>query len=757
MRTLTTLFEAEKNKKTGASPVWILKIPFVAGTLYLSDRLFTYAGITITPWIASWGGIDEDISNSLTMPMVSDFSAGIIIDPDAATDIHDLLWSESVETLDCELYQWFEGLNVATDPMVKVWTGNIINFEKQSELVYQVDLVDQSVKVDQYPGRVGSLVDYSNMALDDVGYQFNILYGSVVKVPALRLDVGKKTSLIAAITAAAVDFYLTDGTGFVNGSDILIDGEQIHITTISTNHITACSRGYNSTTAAAHSASALVLEKKTTAVFLFADHPVKSIDTIYALRADGVPVDVTSLCTKYTGQGGANDLTGYAAMAVITCPGYITFNQAVALGLTDSITVSDNIAVTATTNVPSQVGVFYTGCPAVVSNSVSTDTATKVALPAGPSYSDYYLEICWFGTCSVLPIGASKTIALELSNGVSINLCSVTTAGIVPISASTQIVALGNQADRTASLSGGGGADGTWSISVTSVKICASAIPAISTSKSGAASKSGTVVLTNNNLTNFAVGDKLLVTGQGYQDGGAALIERPDLVIEHFLYTYAGWPNASFEHADAATALTADGYKFSAVINTRKKLKEWLAFMALQCRCWFRFAGGKAYLLYRTDTLTSDKTIAKFADNDDFTTTMRIKRSPLDEVVNVIHLYYQRDWTKDGREAYQAIIHVEDATSITAYGEKESADTFLFDFVRDATMADDLADFYLARYKDRKKVVAGEVYLDQIELEFADAVTLTEAGGILCEVRKVGVTPGNSGAMDKVILIAQEY
>lgn len=146
------------------------------------------------------------------------------------------------------------------------------------------------------------------------------------------------------------------------------------------------------------------------------------------------------------------------------------------------------------------------------------------------------------------------------------------------------------------------------------------------------------------------------------------------------------------------------------------------------------------------------------AMNDDNTTTLILRRSPLDEVINIVHLYYNRDWSRSaGREAYQAITRTENAASITAYGEKERPDTFLFDFVTDAAMAVDLRDFYLARYKDRKKVVNLTAFLDNFELEFADAVILASTGNLLCEVRKVGITPGESGMNDKVLFTAREY
>jgi len=181
--------------------------------------------------------------------------------------------------------------------------------------------------------------------------------------------------------------------------------------------------------------------------------------------------------------------------------------------------------------------------------------------------------------------------------------------------------------------------------------------------------------------------------------------------------------------------------------------------MALQCRCWFRFASGKAYLLYRTDTLTSDKTItaAMIGMLSNYATTVRISRSPLDEVVNYIDLYYKKDWSLSGDDAYQAISSTSDATSIAAYGQKDKPDTFKFDFVTSATMAADLRDFYLARYKDRKKVVKMGLFLDNAEMEFADAVTITPLGSLVCEVRNVAFQPGSATANDTIELTVREY
>jgi hypothetical protein len=766
MRAPTAAYETEKNKKTGAKPVWILKIPFAAGTVYLSDRVFDVTGWTsptptILPWIAAWGKIDEDIAGGLAQPIVSDFDAEIIIDPDAADDIHDLLWSETVETLKCELFLWFEGLDASTDPPILIWVGNIVDFERISELIYGVSLVDEGVRIDKHPGRVLSLADYANASLDDVGFQMPIVYGEVEKVPALRLDVAKKTSLIAAITAAATDFYLTDGTGIANGADILIDGEQIHITTITTNHITACTRGYNSTTAAVHSAGALVLEKQTTCVFLFADHPVKAIDNIYALRADGVPVDITSVCTKYTGQTGS-ELAGYSGMAVVTCPGYVTFAKAVALGLT-----VDEGSHAHDGNEQIIVWDFdtYTIDNAVTDpqNSIDKNFSTKAVFgaygkiyPLRAKYQEYdgaptYFRACM--TCGTVSGGMQFVYGGAICNGAQ-NSTTKSAWTAVP-------AGLDTWAEINAYTAG-------YSTGSTGNEVFELWVEFKYTPGINAGPASGVdVTLTGNEITDVAVGDQLLISGDGYQDDGsgtitgtpAALIRYPTHVMKHLLYTYAAWPLSSFS-SDAGGPLSAKGYFFSAVLRERRTLRDWLNYMALQCRCWFRFAGGMAYLLYRPDSLVSDKTItaAMTRMETDYATTVRLTRSPLDEVINLVHLYYQRDWTKPaGREAYNAVTKATDATSVAAYGEKETADLFLFDFVRVAAMAEDLRDFYLARYKNRKKIVSATVFMDNMELEYADAVTFDALGSLLCEVQKVGMMPGNKETNDRIALTAREY
>ena len=231
--------------------------------------------------------------------------------------------------------------------------------------------------------------------------------------------------------------------------------------------------------------------------------------------------------------------------------------------------------------------------------------------------------------------------------------------------------------------------------------------------------------------------------------------------------TPTSYPVAAFSLAIAELTLNyvisspLEYYTFSIVIDTYAKLKTWLAKMAWECRCYFRFAAARAELLLRPDTLTSDKTITAHmtAMDSSYKTLTRKKRSRLEDVINKIEAHYHRDASKSGTEAYRGIYKNSDAVSIQRYGEKEKPEFFNFDFVQDDTMAASVADFYLARYKDRKKLIELDVFLDNSELEFADGITLEELGNLLCEVQQANVEPGSGRDMrnDRIHLVVKEY
>src|SRR3990167_1774482 len=180
MKTFSNNFANEKDKKTGASPVWILKCPFTTGTLYISDRRFSIpdwdGGITTKSWIKSFWMIDEDISPDMSSSKISNFELSIINDQNANPNIESILWNSSnnIEITDCELYLYFLGLYHEILPQ-KMWVGNIIDFKKEDELIYTLQLIDNAIKIDKYVGSKIDLSIYPSADPDDIGRVKNII------------------------------------------------------------------------------------------------------------------------------------------------------------------------------------------------------------------------------------------------------------------------------------------------------------------------------------------------------------------------------------------------------------------------------------------------------------------------------------------------------------------------------------------------------------------------------------------------------
>ncbi len=724
MKTFPANFTTEKSKKTGAAPVWLLKCPFATGTLYLSDVVFSVAswngGIATKSWVKEWGAIDEDISGDLSLTKVSDFSLQVIIDPGASPDIETIINDplNAIETTDIELYLWFRGLDPSTDPPQLMWVGNITEYTKLDELVYQLDLVDQSVKLNKYVGTLLNQDLFPRMDPADVGKMANIMMGSVKGVPCHAIIAGGVSTLTQAMTATATGSRtVADGSRFPDTGTfwVKIGDEIIKCTGASPTYIYVAARGEYDTTPAAHAVDEAVVEYAASGfTYLVADHQVVEIENVYVdgeLVTDGV--------TKYPGGHGA--WTTKAQVLLIHGP-------------YDPSPEFLNPASTA-------------GNAKDLSNSIDGDESTRtefgssaVALQVNFSASPRKDAV----------IKQEVEVVLEVPNNRTLNVTtgwapsSVTNTGGIKRVTFTKT---GGARTDTITFTGTVQPPTAYVYEVKPKKVYAYKINA--GAETAAKINVGSVVTVD-----------VLATGNAYH--------YPDIIIKNFLVTYAGWSTDNFI-TDAATVFTESPiYHFSVLLNEYKTLKEWLSKMAFQCRCYFRFAHGKAYLLYRPDTITSDKTItdAVVRMEDNFKTTVKVERSRLDEVINKINLRFCRDWARSGNAAYKYLCRGDathtggyDAASVARYGEKERADLFNFDFVILSAMAVDLQAFYLARYKDRKRIATMEIFLDNSELEFADGVTFAPLGNMLAEVQKVNITPGSGRDMtnDKIQLVIKEY
>ena len=783
-------YDQEAQKLRGAFPVWILKCPFPStGTIYISDQVFTIAGwdggITTKNWIRRWGQIDEDIESQQAATRVSDLSLDLLINPADDPTIHDILWTEAngVETVNCELYLWFKGIDAGTSPPRMKWAGNIVDYKKIDELGYTVQLIDQSVMVLSQPiGSLLSIADYPNADPDDIGKAIPIIYGSVAKAPALAVDAGWITTITEDISDSDTDIEVSDASGLEDGDVIQAEDEKIEIGTVSGNTLLSCTRAHDSTIATTHDKGISIGKIQTEYWYLIADHPVKAIGDIYV---DGVRQTGGDF-TKYI------DHSGQAKVKFTALP---------LLRKSVDVEVDDNAKVTDYTldhndginhnasHVEEQTASALYDYPYDAAWVEGVANRKRVARFTHPGIDYDQIKVALWARPLIHNGLTDDTIYIRLRQVVSPNTVSswqawayhpaggsfdksssvlldftAITTGDIEIeayheSSGTEQLVEWDTISCTRTIVSDAGVIGTGAASKTD---------AIKDKIDGG--KAYYVGLIGNSSADTVIGTRITANVDGYEDDGPgtytgtpnALIEQPDHVIKHILNIYGGLPVSSF-YTDASADFLSKGYKFAGLITEYPELKGLVRALAWQCRCWFRFSEAQAQLLYRPDSLVSDKTITPNMvrmDGDTGRTTLAGPwQSPLTDVLNEINLHYDRDWSKDGEDAYQALEAGSDSNSVTKYGLKANKELFFFDFVRESAMATDLVSFYIARYKDRHKEFSLETHLYNEALTFADGVELEMVDNLIVELMKVNFYPGSGRDMrvDRITLHLMEY
>ncbi len=335
-----------KDSVTGAAPVWILKLTVGGVNYYLSDMTISIAswegGITTKPWVAAWGSVQEGISNSLSEIRVSDFSLTCLIAPDSTPSMETLATEYVMEANPAELYLWFRGQDPVASPPVMKFRGYVKNIEIPDNTTVSLVIEDETVRLGKYIGTKIDRTAYPSADPDDVGRIIPIPYGSVSRLPALALEAGIQTSIPANISSTATSFPVSDATGLAVGQIIQADDEQMLIQGISGDTLTV-QRGVNGTIAASHLMGAVTWQRKNRFVYVVADCALDAIPKVYG-RVGEAEVDITAVCTRYLGTAG-NQLAGYEGRAVVTVPGYVTIQQAVALLINDGVSISDTLSI----------------------------------------------------------------------------------------------------------------------------------------------------------------------------------------------------------------------------------------------------------------------------------------------------------------------------------------------------------------------------------------------------------------------------
>lgn len=776
MRTFPAQFTAEMQKQTGACPLWIFEFIANGVTYYISDVVFDVApwGITTKAWIKTGGfaQLQEGISNAIDEFKISDLTLTGKIDPAASPNLRYLVKNYNIKASAVSLYLWFYGI---TDPPQEMFRGYIRKHPIPDETTVELYIQDETLRFERT--YVGELVDtqvYPNADPDDVGKMIPLPFGTVKKVLAVAVNAGKKTSLPANINAAVTSFLLSE-TGFTAGMTITVDEEEIYLNTVSGETVTSCVRGYNGTLAAVHQKAAVVWEKKTSFDYLVSSRPLDSLPKVYS-RIGQADLDITSICTRYTGKPG-NEHATYPGKAVVTVPGYITASQAIDLllndgigvndakGIVDGIGVSDTIGVTDTIGVATgshnhgttktvtdpQDAAWPSGLPASVTPSGYTTGNGSTTFPAAPAtgrisstftinlqcYGLANLQIWVNGTLQYNATPPSQTFSFSKKftdgNGLASNhigyvftgAVGVSPQGVTAVSAQrvveysdpvTSSAATGVSKTGTAAKSGAAAKSGTVALS-------------------GVVSKTGTVSLTGNSVANTLVGEAILV------DVADALTKPAD-VISWLAQTYCNLSSARL------VGDLPSFYEINGVIRESKRALEWFNVLAFECRCRFEMRLGSARIIYRPDTVTPVKTLA----------TCRISSGKKDyseddssftDIINKIDLLFDRDYSQDSA-SYRGIAKDKNQSSIDVHGVQERPDLFKFNFVTSQQMANHVLGFYLLYYAYQHWGHKFKTFLMDMDLEYADGVKLGFADNVTGEVIQVRPAPGQTTKNDVI-------
>ena len=257
------------------------------------------------------------------------------------------------------------------------------------------------------------------------------------------------TTLNGAINASVTSIVLTSAAGFAASGTIIIQDEEITYTAISTNTLTGCTRGANSTTAATHATATSVIQAKYTGLVrdasdgifklfknLGGDKPTSAInisDATFAyapLTLGSLIVNDTTSSTVYTEgalivKGGAgisgpiftNSTLTLGGTLAVNASGGITTNQST-FSLVNSTATTVNFAGAATTiGIGASTGTLTLNNPTIVSGTSSltlfNTTATTVSA---------------FGAATTATLGYSGTATstTNIASGATVSAATAT-------------------------------------------------------------------------------------------------------------------------------------------------------------------------------------------------------------------------------------------------------------------------------------------------------------------------------------------
>ena len=610
----------------------------------------------------------------------------------------------------------------------------------------------------------------ANADPDDVGKYRNTVIGTVEHVVCRCVKAGAKDTLAADLTQTGTTITLSGGTkiAFSASGTVQIDDEKITYTGFSSNELTGCTRGTDSTAEVEHDAGAAVYEVLSSYVWEAACHPVKSIDAVYV---DGVRQ--TAGFTAYTGETG-DELSGYAGRAVIEFTVLPVIKRQVNLDVLDGLGLDtgSHLHGGSSSNVTDGSGSNESSSGHVddVTNAVDENTGTYTQIgdhdAAETGSAVYRFSNTNLGTITSCVVRVHYAYGYTSIFGTPLARVKINSESYQNMPSHT------SPATESFTFSGAWTADVTIESPTTGagVQTCKvyeildvtwyyTSSPTGSSPATGAA-LTGSVTLTGNSSADTVIGGVVSADVDGQPDDGSgtysgtpsALIERPDHVFKHLLVGLLG-ENAGDIGTSFATSGTSYGstYKFGFVLHeVATEADALLQALAFQCRSKFAEWHGKFELVYQG----AAPAVALTCTDDDALEEPVFGFTPEVDIKNRVYAHYSQDYRKGpGADGCDGVEAASDSTSITNNGER--VERVVLSACRSQAMAADWVAWYLTQRKQEWRTLELTVPWIGKRLGAGDTFSLTWDfwTGITWDLTDVEV----EYARERVKLIGQEW
>jgi len=698
------------------------------GTLYLSDRNFTYNGHNYEAYLFDLSGIENQVRNLGgydNVRVTLKFRNDRIRDYNYLIEFFD---DNPVEQRYVEIYKLLidTGEIFVSDVSTKIFKGEMGSSYEITELAFKIDacriLFGKNAKL---PLDVIDLYDFPAADPDDVGKYRNVAIGNIKKLICPWTDAGWLSTLTANIIAGDTSIEVSDATNAPSTPfTTFCDKEEIRVTSKTGNTFTV-TRGYGSppTTPVSHNKGATIYEKKTDFEAEVSMYPVKAIGDIYIKRGSSEWLRLLSGFTKYENTGGR---------AYIRFSDKPKFEQESDLdvALTDEPHDHDITDMTFTQKECIPDG---SSGPTGHANVIDGNPVSYCAIDVDVGVQARFDGESNLGTIHKVLIYVHK---LDTAATGYVQSPSGTNLQTLPAPAGLYHIIKTSGALWTDSVVIIGGAGGNQIAEIYKV-VEYTPNPNVTNTQLDP-------YLYGNSVANMVIGDVVACDVEGCPDDDLGtytgtpdtnpLIERPDHVRKFILMALLGFSatdiDASFATIGAIYGTRiSGGYKFAFNLpDVAKETMDLFRKMDEQTRSVMFESQGKFKLAFSpTSSPTSQITFGNDNDPDHYKTKGDFIFGKTDavDIRNKIRGRYFRDYTKSGSlgDKYQKVEEVSNWVSVSKYGE--IAEDIEFDCIGDLVlMVNDVIDWILAEKSEVKKTVEFPAFWDAMILENCDYFTV---------------------------------